>query len=104
MINRELSSIFEDLADMEEIEGNRWESLAYRRVASSISLLTEDVMDIYRRNELRRIDGVGIATEKKIIEFINTGKVSKHQDLREKYNIDFQSLRDLLCSVMAMNS
>ena len=95
MINQELSSIFEDLADMEEIEGNRWESLAYRRVASSISLLTEDIMDIYRRNELRRIDGVGIATEKKIIEYIKTGKISKHRDLIEKYTIDFQSLRKI---------
>ena len=95
MINRELSSIFEDLADMEEIQGNRWESLAYRKVARNISLLSEDVLELYRRKELRKIDGVGTAIEKKIIEFIETGKVSKHQELKEKFGIDFESLRNI---------
>lgn len=93
MINWELSLIFEELADMEEIEGNRWESLAYRRVANSISMLAVDLSDLYRGKELRKIEGVGSAIEKKIIEFIETGSIAKHRDLKEKYNIDFGSLR-----------
>ncbi len=93
MINSELSSIFEDLADMEDIEENHWESLAYRKVAKNISMLTEDVLDLYHQKKLRQIGGVGSAIEKKIVEYIETGKISKHESLKEKYNIDFQSLR-----------
>lgn len=93
MINKELSAIFEDLADMEDIEGNHWESLAYRRVANSIFMLADDIAELYRRKALRKIDGVGSAIEKKIVEYIKTGKISKHEDLKEKYNIDFESLR-----------
>lgn len=95
MINGKLSSIFNDMADMEEIEGNRWESLAYRKVAMSISMLSDDVAEIYRKKELRKIDGVGTAIEKKIIEYIETGGIRKYNELREKYNIDFESLRDI---------
>lgn len=95
MLNEELSLLFEDLADMEEIEGNRWESLAYRKVATSISLLSEDIREILRRGELRKVEGVGSATEKKIIEFLETGKIGKHEEMKKKYDIDFTSLRKI---------
>lgn len=95
MINQELSSIFEDLADMEEIEGNRWESLAYRKVATSISLLSEDIVEIYKKKELRKIDGIGTSIEKKIVEYIETGKIHKHEELKKKFGIDFNSLRNI---------
>lgn len=95
MINRELASIFEDLADMEEIEDNKWKSLAYRKVAASISLLPEDIVEIYQRKGLRNIPGVGESIEKKIIEYIETGKISKHEELMSKFGIDLDSMRDI---------
>lgn len=95
MINQELATIFEDLADMEEIDENRWKSLAYRKVAASISLLSEDVVEIYKRKELRKIPGVGDSIEKKIIEYIETGKIKKHEELCKRFGIDFQSLRNI---------
>ncbi len=95
MSNRELASKFNDLADMEEIEGNRWESLAYRKVALSISTLSEDAGELMKKGSLRTIEGVGAATEKKIIEYLETGKITKHETLKEKYPIDFESLRNV---------
>lgn len=95
MINRELASIFEDLADMEEIEDNKWKSLAYRKVAASISLLPEDIVEIYRRKSLRNIPGVGESIEKKIIEYIETGKISKHEELMSKLGVDLDSMRNI---------
>lgn len=95
MSNRELSSRFHDLADMEEIEGNRWEALAYRKVALSISTLSEDVDELRKKGRLRQIEGVGAATEKKIIEYLEKGHITKHETLKEKYPIDFESLRSI---------
>lgn len=92
MSNRELASIFQELADLEEIEGNRWESLAYRKVANSITNLTENVEEVSKRGALRELDGVGAATEKKILEYIETGSISKHRKMKEKYPIDLITL------------
>lgn len=95
MSNRELASKFQDLADMEEIEGNRWESLAYRKVAMSISTLSEDITEIEKKGALRQIEGVGAATEKKIVQYLVTGQIEKHEKLKEKYPVDFESLRNI---------
>ena len=81
MINQDLSGMFDEMADMEELEGNRWQSLAYRKVSASIQALGEDITDIYRRGKLREIDGVGDAIEKKIVQFIEHGTIDKYDDL-----------------------
>lgn len=95
MSNQELAAIFQDLADMEEIEGNRWESLAYGKVALSIATLLEDVGEMRRKGTLRNIEGVGQAIEKKIIQYLETGGVEKHTELKKKYPIDFSSMRQV---------
>jgi len=95
MINQEIAGIFDEMADMEDLEGNRWQSLAYRKVSASILALGEDLTDIYRRGKLRDIDGVGDAIEKKIVQFIEHGRIDKYSDLKKKYPIDFQSLKKI---------
>ena len=95
MINDELAEIFSEMADIEEIEGNRWESLAYRKVAANLTALGEDVREIYKRNDLRKIDGVGSAIEKKIRQYIEEGKIDAYDKLKQKYPVDFRNLRKI---------
>ncbi|MCL4451868.1 MAG: DNA polymerase/3'-5' exonuclease PolX [Candidatus Thermoplasmatota archaeon] len=95
MINEELAEIFGEMADIEEIEGNRWESLAYRKVSANITALGEDIREIYKRNELRKIDGVGSAIEKKIQQYIQDGKIDTYEKLKQKYPVDFRNLRKI---------
>ena len=95
MFNDELSEVFSELADMEEIEGQKWESMAYRRVAMSIAGLGEDIREISRRNELRKIDGVGAAIEKKIQQYIEEGRITTYDNLKKKYPVDFKQLRKI---------
>ncbi|MEM0156692.1 MAG: helix-hairpin-helix domain-containing protein [Thermoplasmataceae archaeon] len=93
MSNSEIATIFDELADMEEIEGNRWESLAYRKAAASIRSLGVPLETVYSKGELRTIDGVGSAIEKKIIQFLETGNVEKYAEMKSRYPIDFTGLR-----------
>ncbi|EQB72632.1 MAG: hypothetical protein AMDU1_APLC00005G0011 [Thermoplasmatales archaeon A-plasma] len=93
MSNSDVARIFDELADMEEIEGNRWESLAYRKAAASIRALGLPLETLYSRGELRTIDGVGSAIEKKIIQFLETGEISKYSEMKSRYPIDFTGLR-----------
>ena len=93
MYNDDVAEIFYELSEMEEIEGKKWESLAYRKIANNISALGEDIREVYKRGELRKIDGVGPAIEKKIIQYIEQGKIDLYERLREKYPVDFKQMR-----------
>ncbi len=95
MFNDDLSDLFYELGDMEELEGKRWEALAYRKVAANIAGLGEDIREISARHELRKIDGVGDAIEKKILQYISEGRISTYESLKQKYPIDFTQLRKI---------
>ncbi len=95
VLNDELAAIFEEMADMEEIEGRKWQSLAYRKAAASISAAGSNLMDLYRSGRLRDIDGVGDAIEAKIRDYIEKGKIEKYEEMKARYPIDFTSLRKL---------
>ncbi len=95
MKNQDLAGVFEDLADLSEIDNDKWGAIAYRRVAASIAKLSEDIVVYYERGTLRSIDGVGSAIEKKIIQFIESGEIEKHQEMLSKYPVDFANLRKI---------
>jgi len=83
--NRELARIFEDIADMLEIlDEDPYRVNAYRKAARAIRDLNEDVAEIARRGRLESIPGVGKSTAEKIREFLQTGKVSRYEELKAK--------------------
>ena len=95
MSNKELADIFYTIADILDIEGVKWKPIAYRKAALSISTLSGDISEYYKGGKLDKIEGVGEGLGKKIVEYIKTGKVSKYEELRKKYPIDFNSLRQV---------
>ena len=86
--NRELARIFEEIALILELEEVEWKPRAYRNAANGIENLSEDVRDIYKKGgqeALDEIPGVGKGIAKKIAEYLETGRVTKLQELRKKY-------------------
>jgi DNA polymerase (family 10) len=80
--NRELAAAFRELADLMEITGaERFRILAYRRAAETISRLGVDLGTLSDK-ELTSLRGVGVATAKKIREFLETGRMEKLDELR----------------------
>jgi len=82
--NAALAQIFESMADVLELTGaNPFRVNAHRRVARVIESLAEDVAAIVRRSpaELTAFEGVGEASAKKIVEFVETGSVAEHGEL-----------------------
>ncbi len=97
MYNAKLAEMFEEIADMLELEPNatKFEPLAYRRAAITISSLQEDVVDIYKKegiDGLMKLPGIGKTIANAIKEYIETGKISKYETLKAKYPIDFLGL------------
>ena len=81
MINSELAKLFYEMADLLEMKNIQWKPRAYRTAARAIENLPVDIKKRYKDNTLKEIPGVGESIEKKIIEFIKTGKIKEHEEL-----------------------
>ena len=93
--NKDLAEKLNDIADILDIEGIKWEPRAYRTAALTISGLSEDISKVYKEGRLLELEGVGKSIANSIKEYVETGKISKYEDLKKKYPIDFDSFRKI---------
>lgn len=85
MRNLEISSIFNQIADLLEIQGaNPFRVRAYRRAALNIESLTGNIETIARQGTTRSIPGVGEDLARKIDEFLRTGGIEFHEQLKKE--------------------
>ncbi|MFW6196449.1 MAG: DNA polymerase/3'-5' exonuclease PolX [Thermoplasmatota archaeon] len=84
MINKKVSEIFYEIADLLELKGVNFKPRAYRKAARNIDSLKDDLNDYYEEDNIRDIEGVGKAMESKIKEIIETGSLEYLEDLREE--------------------
>ncbi|MCD5401310.1 helix-hairpin-helix domain-containing protein, partial [candidate division NPL-UPA2 bacterium] len=85
MRNSEIAQIFQDIADILEIEGeNPFRVRAYQKAARTLESLPEEAGKIYERGELRNIPGVGEGLAKKMEELLTTGKLAYYEDLKKQ--------------------
>jgi DNA polymerase/3'-5' exonuclease PolX len=82
--NTEAAELFQGIADILDVQGEKFKPEAYRRAARSIESLTEDLNAVAARDELRTIPGVGEAIEEKLKEFLETGKLDYYERLRKE--------------------
>ena len=84
--NADISAIFEEIADLLEIEAaNRFRILAYRKAARILSELPQDVRVLLKENyDLTQLPGIGEDLAAKIIEIVTTGSCSLLQRLRSE--------------------
>lgn len=95
MINQQLAKIFEDVADLLEMNDVAFKPRAYRRAAFAISSLSEDVAEIYKKgglSALQKIPGVGKNLALHIEEFIKTGKFKGFEQLKKKMPVAVSEL------------
>jgi DNA polymerase (family 10) len=84
MKNSEIAQVFWDFANILEIKvDNRFRIRAYQRAAQNIEGLTEDIEDFVKNDTLKEISGIGKDLERKIKEFINTGRIEAYEKLKK---------------------
>ncbi len=83
MENRVIARIFDEIADFLEIKGeNPFKIRSYRKVAEVIRAFPGRLEDYVKEGgDLRKIEGIGEAIEKKIMEIIQTGDCNLHRRL-----------------------
>ncbi len=97
MYNSKIAQIFEEIASMISLDkaDRKFEVLAYRKAAQTISGLQQDVGDIYKKDGLEglmELPGIGRSTAGAIEEYIKTGKMEKFEKLKKQYPVDFSAL------------
>ncbi len=84
MKNVEIVKIFEEIADFLEIlNENPFRIRAYRKAAKTVEALAEPV-DTLTPEELIKLPGIGKDLAGKINEYIETGRISLHEELKNK--------------------
>ncbi len=81
--NHIIAKIFNEIADALEFLGdNLFRVRAYRTAANVLEGLAEDISVYIKKNE--KIYGIGEDLKEKIIEFLETGRIKKHEELLNK--------------------
>ncbi len=84
--NEKIADLLFKIADMLEFKGVNWEPRAYRKAASSVQNLSEDIMDLWEKGgkeSLKSIPGIGDSIATSIENYLTTGKMDKYDKLRE---------------------
>ena len=85
MKNRDIGSLFDEIADILELKGEgRFRINAYRRGAQSLTHTSRDIEDLAREEALSSIPGIGRDLSSKILEYLETGTIRYLEELREE--------------------
>ncbi|MEK6901564.1 MAG: helix-hairpin-helix domain-containing protein, partial [Nanoarchaeota archaeon] len=95
MKNLEIVRILNNIADILELQEVQFKPQAYRKAASEIENLTEDIEEIYKKGELEEIPGVGKNIAEKIEEILKTGKLQYYEKLKKEVDVDIEHLNEI---------
>jgi DNA polymerase (family 10) len=87
MKNTAIAKVFQDMADLLELNGeNPFKIRAYQRAARTIEHLPKEIEIMLEEGEdLQTIPGVGEAIAKKTVELVNTGKLHVYEELKAAF-------------------
>src|SRR6056300_1481495 len=89
MNNQNLANIFSTFTHICEIRGDKndfFRVRSYQKVVQILENLDRDIIEYLDQNKEKfkeNIPGIGKESEKKIIEYINTGKVSELDEMKQ---------------------
>jgi DNA polymerase (family 10) len=91
--NAEVARLFAEIGDIMEIKGEPpYRYNAYRTAARSVGRADERLEVLFEEGRLRQLQGVGSALEAKIIEYLKTGRMESHEQVRRDFPIALASL------------
>jgi DNA polymerase (family 10) len=80
-----LAELFGQMADLMEILGeDRFRVISYRTASRVVAESTADLEALAKAGQLQTLPGIGKSTEAKILEYIQTGQIARHQELLAK--------------------
>ncbi len=94
--NQQLTRIFEEIADFLELQGeNIFKVKAYQKAARGLEGLERSVTELYRSGALVSMPGFGKALVEKVGQFVDTGHVELHLQLKSSFPPEILHLMDV---------
>jgi DNA polymerase (family 10) len=92
--NTEVARRLEELADFHEAAGDEYKPTTYRRAASNVREYPDAIEDLAAEGEdaVQEIEGVGEAISAKIVEYLETGSITKLEAYREEFPVAMAEL------------
>lgn len=91
--NAEVARLFTEIGDILEIKGEPpYRYNAYRTGARSVGNASERLEDLFEQGRLRELQGIGSALEAKIVEYLKTGRMEAHEQVRRDFPVALASL------------
>jgi DNA polymerase (family 10) len=84
MDNKDIAAVFDEIADLLDLQGVAFKPVAYRRAARNIESMEDDINKLAAEGKLEEIPGVGQNMAKKIEELLKTGKLEYLVKLRSE--------------------
>ncbi len=86
MKNDEVAALLHEIGDMLDILGeDGFRVVSYHRAGRAVEGLTADIEDLARDGKLGEIPGVGSAIADKIVEYVTTGRLGYHEELKARF-------------------
>jgi DNA polymerase (family X) len=98
MENREIARVFQEIADILEIQdANPFRVRSYRRAAQVVESLAFDIEGALKSDpdRIRSLPGIGAGTFEKIQELVQTGSCREHEELQAQIPGSLLNLLDL---------
>jgi DNA polymerase (family 10) len=96
MNNKQITKVFEDIADFLELKGeNVFKIRAYQKAARSIEQSSIELEQMVNEDRLKEVPGVGEAIAKKITELVTTGKLEYFEKLKAEFPPGISTLLDI---------
>lgn len=89
-MNKRISKIFNEIAELLDIKGTAFKPRAYRKAALALNNLKEDISLIYKKEGLKgleKIKGIGKSIASKIEEYIKKEKIKYLEELKEETSV-----------------
>src|SRR5438128_9169200 len=94
--NAQVARMFAEIGDILEIKGEPpYRYNAYRTGARSVASAGERLETLFEQGRLRQLQGVGGALESKIVEYLSTGRMEFHEQVRRDFPIALASLLEI---------
>jgi DNA polymerase (family 10) len=94
--NKELADLFDKMANILEFKGeNPFKISAYRKASRVLGDLTQDIQEIADSGELKKIPGIGEGMAQKIGEYLETGKISKYEEIKKGVSDELIAIMDI---------
>lgn len=96
MTNEIVARILREIGIYLEMDNVAFRPRAYEKASEGVLSMDRDVKDIYKSGglkELEKIPAVGVSIAEKIEEFLKTGKIKYHEELKKKIPVNLPELQ-----------